>query len=905
MANTDQSWLTSDEQERAVRRNRALTEAMTITNKAPVEPVFSVFAVATADESDIPQIYEVEVRSLVDDINACTCPDYDKNGLGTCKHVEKVLLDMRRSPAGRAALEQGGQSPYVEVYVAQPDRRPAIAIPDTVAESAKTFMRQYLDARDQFRNPWETTLAVCLRDFRRADAAVVGQVRIAHDLYTLAAELERRQRLQQSREVFSRQIQHEGRAASFLRFPLRDYQVEGMLHLAFGGRAMLADDMGLGKTVQAIGASKVLRELWDIQRVLIVCPAALRATWAQQIRKFTDLTCCVVDGPRAARLESYRDCTHFFVIVNYDQIVRDEREIANILAPDLLILDEAQRIKNWRDKTPRAIKRLETEFVFVLTGTPLENRIDDVYSVVEFIDPHIFGSLFRFNRDFYQFDDRGRPVGLCNLSDLYRRLRPVMLRRTRKETRDQIADQTENTFFIEMTDEQKRRYSQYEQDLVGLLDDHSLQGRERVQQLLAGMRMVCDSVHLVDTNYSDSPKLDELLRILSDIWDAEAQRKVVVCSQWPPVLELLQHRLDANAIEYARCGDLKRFRESDSCRLLMLSDDTAPMKLQFVDLIVNLDLPWERSTLEKRISQLGGKAKHRINVVNVVAESTIEHRLQDSGTTTASKPECGASSDPFLERLRGLLSGEPAAISPRRRMDVADSDPAPVHQFREGLIVGLGDRLRLCQASVNGNNSIDRVLVVIDTDAAGGRDAVLDVFANSHAAIDAAGVHVLDVATYMVLRRMSESGVISVHDSEFRELYRADGFGDPRPTDRDHRRELAAPLLDLAGRKAKMATVLASGDFGLEAVAPMHEAVDQAAIALMVMCAATAYTVAPSAFAESHLATIRDAGALTVDAASFLRSYRRAPVADAASAGAFIEAGADVVRQAGEFAMRL
>ena len=138
-----------------------------------------------------------------------------------------------------------------------------------------------------------------------------------------------------------------------------------------------------------------------------------------------------------------------------------------------------------------------------------------------------------------------------------------------------------------------------------------------------------------------------------------------------------------------------------------------------------------------------------------------------------------------------------------------------------------------------------------------------------------------------------------------RELYRADGFGNPQPTDRDRRHDLAAPLLEAARRKAAMAGLLADGGFPMEAVAPVREAVDQAAIALMVMCAATAYTEVPTAFADSHLSTIQDAGALTVDAVTFLTTYRRSPVADDAAAAAFVGAGSDVVRQVAEFGIRL
>lgn len=915
MTTTNQSWLTSDEQERGVRRNRALTEAMKVTNKSPGEPVFSVFIVATADEADIPQMYDVEIRSLIDDVNTCACPDFDKNGLGTCKHVEKVLLDLRRTKAGRAALKNGGVSPCLEVCVQQPERQPIVVIPDSAREAARSWITRFIDARHQLRSPWEATLPVFLREFRNAEPDIAAQIRVSSAIYHLASAAERRRRLQQSRNEFAEGFRQQQQARNFLRFPMYDYQVDGMLHLAFGGRAMLADELGLGKSVQAIAAAKILRQLWDVQRVLIACPAALKSDWEQQIRKFTDLPCRTVHGPRQRRLELYRDCTEFFVIMSYDQIDRDEPEIATILAPDLLILDEAQRIKNWRNKTARAIKRIDTEFAFVLTGTAFENRIDEIYSVVEFIDPHIFGSLFRFNRDFYQLDDCGRPVGLTNLTDLFRRLQPVMLRRKSSDVSGQLPRQIENTYFVEMLDRQKRRYNDCEQQLCRALDKRA-EGADKhhhTQTLLDSMRMVCSSAALVDPNVNEAPKLDELLRILSDTWDNNAERKVVVCSEWPQLLEQLRERLEANAIECAVClcgterdEALKQFQKSPACRLLLLADaDGADVSLDNADMLVNLDLPWDTTRLDRRIHAVSGKAAGPVGIVHLVAERTVEHRLLNARHAASAEDvqlDLFTGRDRFMERLRQLATPQ----SPAEPAEIADSVTAvgAVQSFCEALVLSFGDRLRLCRAKVAGAE-IETALVVVEGDTDAARPEIMRIYVDTHADRAGGRIHVIDATAYEFLRQLAESNIITMHDSGLRELYRADGFGNPQPTDRDRRHHLAAPLLEAARRKAAMAGLLADGGFPMEAVAPVREAVDQAAIALMVMCAATAYTEVPTAFADSHLSTIQDAGALTVDAVTFLTTYRRSPVADDAAAAAFVGAGSDVVRQAAEFGIRL
>src|SRR5207249_9999101 len=132
------------------------------------------------------------------------------------------------------------------------------------------------------------------------------------------------------------------------RSPLFPYQREGMLHLAFSERALLADEMGLGKTIQAIAACALLQHLGKARRALVVTPASLKAEWEEQIQKFTGLPLRLVFGGRALRSRMYSESNAaFFTIANYEQIVADSLDINARLRPDIVILDEAQRIKNW------------------------------------------------------------------------------------------------------------------------------------------------------------------------------------------------------------------------------------------------------------------------------------------------------------------------------------------------------------------------------------------------------------------------------------------------------------------------------------------------------------------------------------------------------------------------------
>jgi SNF2 family DNA or RNA helicase len=134
-----------------------------------------------------------------------------------------------------------------------------------------------------------------------------------------------------------------------------------------------------------IAATELLRRLHGIARVLVVCPASLKGEWQEQIARFSGAATLLVSGPRPARLAQYAQ-PGFFTVVNYEQVVIDAADINHTLRPDIVILDEAQRIKNWNTIAARALKLIVSPYALVLTGTPLENRLEELVSIVQFVD---------------------------------------------------------------------------------------------------------------------------------------------------------------------------------------------------------------------------------------------------------------------------------------------------------------------------------------------------------------------------------------------------------------------------------------------------------------------------------------------------------------------------------------
>lgn len=192
-----------------------------------------------------------------------------------------------------------------------------------------------------------------------------------------------------------------------------------------------------------------------------------------------------------------------------------------------------------------------------MTGTPIENRIDDIYSIVQFLYPKLFGSLFRFNREFCQLDDKGKPVGYKNLHLLHERLKPILLRRLKGDVEGQLSNRTINTYFVSMSDEKRSRYREYE-DIVArmatIASKRPLQEEEfeKLQMALASVRMLCDTPYILDEDCRICPKLHELEDILEELFQDD-QTKIIIFSEWERMLQLVGELLTKMNIGYA-CG---------------------------------------------------------------------------------------------------------------------------------------------------------------------------------------------------------------------------------------------------------------------------------------------------------------------------------------------------------------
>ena len=759
---------------------------MQIRNLDGSQPVFSNFTV----KSDSGMVYQVELRDVTTRMFSCTCADFRKNGLGTCKHVEAVLIYAAKK-AGKAvwakALELG--SPRIEVMAhAQYGLQVWRGL-----ELLPKAVRGMFDVHDGTllsRVPPEEAMVA----LTRLQSADFSQLRIAQEVTVWLEAREAAAERLRLRHEYEQKVHRGEWPPQETLVPLFPYQREGMLHLAFKERALLADEMGLGKTIQAIAACALLHRLGKARRVLVVTPASLKAEWEEQIGKFTLLPCRMVFGGRAQRLACYTKEAPFFTIVNYEQMVADTLDVNNRLAPDIVVLDEAQRIKNWSTKTAQAIKRLESRYAFVLTGTPIENRIDELYSLVDFLDARVLGSLFRFNRDFYDLDEKGRPKGYRNLQELHTRIGPLMLRRRKSQVETELPDRTDRNHFVTLTPNQRANYEDHEAQVAKLA--HLLKRRalrlEESQKLLrelAMMRMICDTNYILDQDDRESPKIDELRGILEEALGNEGV-KVIIFSEWERMLDLVRELCRELGAGFAwhtgsvpqqkRRLEINAFKNDADCRVFLSTDAGATgLNLQNASVVINCDLPWNPAKLEQRIARAWRKHQTRaVTVINLIAENTIEHRmlgtladkmalaqgvLDDGGLDTM---DLRGSRDSFFKRLEQILA--PEQVGHGTPVEVPRTPADPSLALAQSAALALGPLLWKCEERRPGPDKVPVCLMVVERDPAAARDRLRQV-------IDDAGerriIEVMDRAGYEMLQRLAAAGLIQFQTDGVRELY--------------------------------------------------------------------------------------------------------------------------------------
>ncbi len=462
---------------------------------------------------------------------------------------------------------------------------------------------------------------------------------------------------------------------------LRKYQRDGYRWLrtldGYGMGGILADDMGLGKTVQVLSYLLSMKEAKQnkpdepLLPNLIVCPASLVLNWAEECEKFTpELKCIVVDGDAAHRAElaeSWSDAD--LVVTSYDLLRRDDAlyEKQEFYA---CILDEAQAIKNHTTQKYKAVCQVKSRVRFALTGTPVENRLGELWSIFSFLMPGYLpsykGFCSRFEKPIVQEEDKAATRRLNQLTG------PFILRRMKSEVLKELPPKTENIHRIELEEQQRKLYLAAVVDAREKLKAAKPEDKMAVFAVLMRLREICCDPRLIADNWEGgSAKLDACTELVTSA--VEGGHRILLFSQFTSMLDLLAKRLDEEGISHftlqgstpkpVRAELVRRFNNGEvSVFLISLRAGGTGLNLTAADIVIHYD-PWWNVAAQNQATDRAYRIgqQNPVQVYKLIAQDTIEEKivelqqakqsLADTVTGTADGAILSMKPDELLELL--------------------------------------------------------------------------------------------------------------------------------------------------------------------------------------------------------------------------------------------------------------
>ena len=621
-----------------------------------------VFAISQVDEEYCPgeykignaitrNEYKVVYRGRNSMWNYCSCMDFKTSQLGTCKHLEAVKLWVKK----KKKKVHREQPSYSSVYIDYKGPRSVkIRFGETCTDIFKRLAKDYFDGDGVLREEAYDKFDI----FLHAAKAIDENFRCYGDaLDFIISKREKSRRLQLVESKYSDET-----LDSLLKARLYPYQKEGIRFAVKAGKAIIADEMGLGKTIQAIAASEIYLREGMADNVLVVCPTSLKYQWKKEIEKFTggDMTevmdehsgqivpvpkVIVIEGSPFKRQRMYMSSTPY-KIVSYNTVCNDIREMGR-LSVGVLVMDEIQRLKNWDTQISRAARKIDSDYAVLLSGTPLENKLEELYANMELVDQFCLGPYYKFKEEHILLDqETGKIIGYRNLNAIGEQIREKLLRRTKKGVQLQLPKRSDQYLLVPMTSAQADYHTEFKWELTKILNKYnkfhymSEQDRRRLMLLLSQMRMVADSTFILeqDLKKRQDVKIAEVMNLLDNVF-ANGDEKVVIFSEWERMARLVAIELEKRGIRFEflngsipakqRGRLVENFTTLPESRVFISTDaGSTGLNLQVASILINLDLPWNPAVLEQRIARIYRLGQERpVQILNLVSKDSIEEGM--------------------------------------------------------------------------------------------------------------------------------------------------------------------------------------------------------------------------------------------------------------------------------------
>lgn len=432
---------------------------------------------------------------------------------------------------------------------------------------------------------------------------------------------------------------------------LRPYQKNGyrwlrtLSALGFGG--ILADDMGLGKTLQTICYLLAKKETYETQgktekmRSLIICPASLVYNWKKELEKFApELTVSVVSGLAEEREKLIlKENTCDIWITSYDMLKRDVVCYDEIIF-DTEIVDEAQNIKNHGTQAAKAVKRIQAKTRFALTGTPIENRLSELWSIFDYLMPGILGKYEKFRKEYELPIVRDQNTE--KLEQLKRIVSPFILRRVKQEVLKELPEKMEQVVYSEMEPEQKLIYTAHVNRLLESLEQKSAEeirtGKLQILAELTRLRQICCAPSLVYEDYKKKAcKIDTCMELITEA--VAGNHKVLLFSQFTSIFPILEKWLGYDGIKYyeltgatpkeKRMEMIEKFNQDDvPVFLISLKAGGTGLNLTAASIVIHFD-PWWNLAAQNQATDRAHRIgqTNQVVVFKLIARGTIEEKI--------------------------------------------------------------------------------------------------------------------------------------------------------------------------------------------------------------------------------------------------------------------------------------
>lgn len=468
--------------------------------------------------------------------------------------------------------------------------------------------------------------------------------------FTMTAKLkEIQQQMLGTREIETSEIPKSIQAT------LRTYQIDGIgwlerlrkMHL----NGILADDMGLGKTLQAIIAVTQNKLMNKQAQSIVVCPTSLVYNWVEEFSKFNpNLKTLPVDGTPAQRKKLLNDIKKFDVVVTSYSLLQKDIDFYKEIPFSYAILDEAQHIKNRGTRNAKSVKMIQAKHRLILTGTPIENSLDELWSLFDFLMPGLLSSYDRFVEKYIRHVGQAKGK---NLENLRRKVSPFILRRMKKDVLSDLPPVSDIVYHCHLSEMQKELYQSYAQSAREELSQLvKKEGFDRVQihvlATLTRLKQICchPAIFAKDRpELGDSAKYDMLMELLQNLM--EARHKTVIFSQYTRMLNIMREDLQQQGIKFSyldgssknRLEIVKKFNEDDSIPIFLVSLKAggSGLNLTGADTVIHYDMWWnpavENQATDRvhRIGQKNSVSSYKLVTLNTIEEKILELQKRKMG----------------------------------------------------------------------------------------------------------------------------------------------------------------------------------------------------------------------------------------------------------------------------------